>query len=200
MVYSRKWINPSGTMTYYAWRSMRNRCISEGNASWQHYGGRGITFCERWQSYDAFFDDMGECPDDHSLDRIDNNGNYEPSNCKWATIREQLNNQRRSRFIEFNGKKQTLSYWADELGIGPDTLHQRLKRLPVEKALVAGSIKPTWRHGTRAGYESHKCKCDGCKTAHNKRMVAMRIKRNAKATLVADRLLLENSLPTEESL
>lgn len=199
MTLNRKWINPSGTRTYFAWRSMRNRCLSETNASWQHYGGRGITFCERWQDYDAFFEDLGECPDGYSLERIDNNGNYEPSNCKWVTLREQLNNQRRSRFIEFNGKRQTLSYWAEELGLSIDTLGHRLKRLPVEKALIAGSIKPTWKHGTRAGYEYHKCKCDECKTSHNKRMVMMRARRNAKATLVADRLL-EDSLAPEESL
>lgn len=156
---------------------MRNRCLSKSNASWDHYGGRGITFCDRWKSYDAFFDDMGECPEGYSLERIDNNGNYEPENCKWATIREQLNNQRRSRFIEFNGKRQTLSYWADELGISLDTLHHRLRRLPLEAALVAGSIKPIWKHGTRAGYELHKCKCDECRLAHNERMRASRKRR-----------------------
>ena len=173
----RKWNNPSGTRTYYAWRSMRNRCSSRSNASWDHYGGRGITFCDRWKSYDLFFEDMGECPDGHSLERINNDGNYEPANCKWATLREQLNNQRRSRFIEFNGKRQTLSYWAEDLGISIDTLHHRLRRLSPEQALKPGSIKPTWKHGTRAGYELHKCKCDECRLAHNARMREARVKR-----------------------
>lgn len=176
MVSRRKWDNPSGTRTYYAWRSMRTRCADIDNPN---YGGRGILVCAEWASYDRFYADMGECPPGHSLDRIDNDGNYEPSNCRWATVREQLNNQRRNRIIEYNGKSQTLSYWAEELGISLDTLHHRLRRLPLDRALVAGNIRPKWDHGSRAGYE-HGCRCEECKTAHNRRMRKLRAKRKAK--------------------
>lgn len=173
MVFQRKWKNPSGTRTYYAWRSMRGRCADTNDP---HYGGRGVSVCPEWESYDTFFGDMGECPPGYSLDRINNDLGYAPHNCRWATIREQLNNQRRNRVIDFNGKSQTLSYWAEELGITTDALHHRLRRLPIERAMVSGSIRPVWEHGSRQGYTKG-CRCSKCKDAHNLRMRELRIKR-----------------------
>lgn len=173
MAFQSKWKNPSGTRTYYAWRSMRARCADKNNP---HYGGRGITVTPAWDDYDQFYVDMGECPAGYSLDRTDNDVGYTPQNCRWATAREQLNNQRRNRVIEFNGKSQTLSYWAEELGVALDTLHHRLRRLPIERALVAGSIRPVWAHGSRQGYNKG-CKCMECKNAHNSRMRELRRKR-----------------------
>lgn len=173
MAFNKKWINPSGTRTYYAWRSMRTRCADKDNPN---YGGRGITVCSEWGDYDLFFRDMGECPIGYSLDRVDNNKGYTPDNCRWATVRQQLNNQRRNRRISFNGKTQTLSYWAEELGVSLDTLHHRLVRLPLEKALVAGKISEHWKHGTRKGYERG-CRCDACRETHNARMRARRTPR-----------------------
>lgn len=158
---------------------MRARCTNEKNDSFQHYGGRGIKFCSRWSDYDIFFQDMGECPDGLTLDRIDNNADYGPGNCRWATIREQLNNQRRNRLITFNGKTQTLSYWADDLGVSLDTLSKRLSRLSLSDAMKAGSIRPEWKHGTRHGYESG-CRCDDCKSAHAARHREMRKRRRQK--------------------
>lgn len=176
MVFQPKWKNPSGTRTYYAWRSMRARCADTNDP---HYGGRGISVCPEWESYDAFFGAMGECPTGYSLDRIDNNAGYTPSNCRWVTMREQLNNQRRNRVITHNGKTQTLSYWAEELGVAIDTLHQRLRRLPLERAMVEGSLRRIWEHGSRQGYTKG-CRCDKCRTAHNLRMRELRRKRKAR--------------------
>jgi hypothetical protein len=173
MGFKQKWKNPAGTRTYYAWRSMHARCRDLNNP---HYGGRGIAVCPEWASYDTFYDDMGECPDRHSLDRIDNNLGYAPGNCRWVTLREQLNNQRRNRRITYMGRTQTLSYWAEELGVKPDTLHKRLGRMPLEQALKPGNLRKPWDHGTRRGYEVG-CRCDDCRAAHNQRMRVHRARR-----------------------
>lgn len=80
----------SGTPTFVSWKSMLSRCRDEGNASYRYYGARGITVCDRWHDFVAFLEDMGERPSlDHSIDRIDADGNYEPGNCRWLTRAEQ---------------------------------------------------------------------------------------------------------------
>jgi hypothetical protein len=121
-----------GTPEYRAWVSMIQRCENPKNQNYQRYGGRGISVCERWKGKGAFirfFKDMGERPTPrHSLDRKDNNGNYEPGNCRWATKIEQSNNRRVSRVLTVGGVSATVSEWAAAIGVGKSTLKERLRR------------------------------------------------------------------------
>lgn len=118
----------SRTRTYQIWCAMKRRCYSHLCKEYENYGGRGISICERWRSYfENFLSDMGECPSNkHSIDRIDNNGNYEPSNCRWATSKEQGNNTRRNVRIEYNGEMKTIAEVADLVGIPYRTIYYRI--------------------------------------------------------------------------
>lgn len=99
------------------------------------YMARGISVCERWTIYANFLEDMGERPPGTTLDRIDNAGNYEPSNCRWATQDVQANNKSTNRYIEWQGRRQTLSQWAREFGIKPDRLGEILDRRELTDAM-----------------------------------------------------------------
>jgi len=111
---------------YRTWLRMKSRCYNKRNKDYHHYGGRGIIICERWMFFPNFYNDMGDKPSGLSIERIDNNGNYEPGNCRWATQKEQCNNQRTNRILEFNGMSKTTSQWADELGIKSVIISKRL--------------------------------------------------------------------------
>ena len=114
---------------YIAWQHMKSRCFNVSDKKHVRYGGRGITICERWMSFENFLADMGRKPTPkHSIDRINNDGNYEPSNCRWATSKEQSVNTARNHFIKHDGKTLTISQWADILGISQNVITKRLSR------------------------------------------------------------------------
>lgn len=102
--------NQTKTITYKSWFSMKQRCYNPKNKSYKNYGARGIVVCDRWiHSFENFLNDMGERPSlSFSLDRIDSNGMYEPSNCKWSTMEEQQNNKRNSVKIKINNKEYSI--------------------------------------------------------------------------------------------
>jgi hypothetical protein len=117
------------TATYRAWASMKSRCYYRPNRYFFRYGGRGVTVCARWlDNFEAFLSDMGEKPKGLSLDRIDNNGRYEPNNCQWATPAQQSRNTMRTRMITFDGVTLCMRDWATRLGLNPVTLLYRFKR------------------------------------------------------------------------
>lgn len=120
---------------YRAWAAMRARCYRVTCKPYHYYGGRGITVCDRWrESFQNFLDDMGFRPSDkHSLDRINNSGNYEPNNCRWTTQKEQMANTRRSVWIEYDGRKMIMSDWAREMQCGDDELSRDIKKQPFEQ-------------------------------------------------------------------
>lgn len=114
---------------YEAWNNMRRRTSNPKSSYYEYYGGRGIKVCERWKaSFANFLEDMREKPSpQHSLDRIDVNGNYCPENCRWATKKEQARNCRNSVYITCKGETRTLAEWAEVTGIRRETISNRIK-------------------------------------------------------------------------
>lgn len=122
---------------YRIWQGMKNRCLNPQNKHYKDYGGRGIRVCKRWLKFENFFQDMGEKPKRMTLDRRDNDGNYEPENCRWATRKTQQRNTRATRMIRFNGEVLPLPTWAEKYGINGETLRSRLNRgWPIKKAVT----------------------------------------------------------------
>lgn len=123
---------------YRSWNGLKDRCENPNSHKWDDYGGRGITVCDRWSnSFEAFFEDMGPKPVGCSLDRVDNSKGYCKENCRWASIKQQARNTRKNRLIEWDGRTQCLSEWAEELGMKPYVLGLRFKAgWSVERALT----------------------------------------------------------------
>ncbi|MBQ5655948.1 MAG: hypothetical protein IIV14_00755 [Bacteroidaceae bacterium] len=133
----------TGSRLYWIWHGMKARCLNAKDKRYGDYGGRGIKVCDEWLSYEGFRDwaMANGYADNLTIDRLEVNGNYEPSNCRWATDVQQSNNKRNNRRITFNGKTQTIKQWADELGVKYNTLYFRIARSgwDVEKALTRWS-------------------------------------------------------------
>ena len=120
----------SRTRVYSIWRAMKNRCYLKSDPSYHAYGGRGITVCDRWRdSFENFYADMGDPPSEaHTIDRRENDGNYERDNCRWATNVEQANNRSSNLVLEISGEKATLAEWSRRSGIPSTTIRERLMR------------------------------------------------------------------------
>lgn len=131
------------TKVYVTWCQMIARCLDQNSISYKNYGGRGISICDRWRQFNNFFADMGDRPFKNAqIDRIDNEGNYEPGNCKWSTPAENALNRRSTRYITYNGETLAIAQWTKRFGIARSTLQNRLNRgWSVEKALTE-SPKP----------------------------------------------------------
>ena len=130
----------------YIWHGMLRRCNDPRHKGYHLYGGRGITVCEEWKDYVAFarWSLKNGYADNLSIDRINNDGNYEPSNCRWITPKEQLYNKRTSRFATINGVTKTITEWSEEYGQDPNTIFTRIgKGMALEEALT----KRTHRNG-----------------------------------------------------
>ncbi len=119
----------SATATYNTWMAMKARCNNSRSSQYQHYGARGIKVCERWdESFEAFLSDMGERPEGMTIERNNSNGNYEPSNCRWAHEAEQARNRRSTIKVERDGITKCVKDWCDELGLNPDRVYGRIRR------------------------------------------------------------------------
>lgn len=121
----------SNSKEYQAWDSMKDRCLKPNHPAYHNYGGRGISICERWvESFSNFFSDMGYAPSkEHSLDRIDVNGDYCADNCRWATWEEQQNNRRNNVSVTMNGETRNLYSWCKEYGVSMQFIHHRVKNM-----------------------------------------------------------------------
>jgi hypothetical protein len=127
---------PSNSRTYRIWTNMISRCTNPKFDAYPWYGGRGIAVCERWRTFPNFLADMGRAPEGMTLDRTESSGDYEPGNCRWATKREQANNKRNNRVIEWRGERLTQAQWAERVGLDQKLISARLiKGWSVEAAL-----------------------------------------------------------------
>lgn len=133
-----------GTREYNAWFGMKDRCRNRNNKIYKFYGGRGIAYAAELEVFTDFLAIMGTCPEGMSLDRIDNNGNYEPGNMRWASKKTQARNRRNNRLITFDGKTLTLAEWSEITGLQAMTIKDRISRYgwTVEKALTRPAMTP----------------------------------------------------------
>jgi len=143
---SKRMTTHGRTMTseYKTWKGMTQRCSNPKDKRYSDYGGRGIKVCQRWKCFENFLEDMGLRPSAaHSIERENNDGNYEPGNCRWATAAEQSRNRRGNTRITYNGETRILADWADYFGIKRSTMRGRLGRMSFEAAVAMPTRKCT---------------------------------------------------------
>lgn len=136
----------ASTREYRAWFAMIARCENPKNDRYARYGGRGIKVCDAWHTFENFLSDVGRAPSEkHQIDRYPNNdGDYEPGNCRWATAQEQANRRSNNRFIEYNGETLTVAQWARRVGISRCAMQSRIDRdWPMQVAMDPnGKMRP----------------------------------------------------------
>lgn len=145
---SRRTHGLSQTNEYNAWTQIKRRCLNSRSKDYAKYGGRGISICEKWLSYEGFLADMGKRPTaKHSIDRIDNDGNYEPGNCRWATYTEQNRNRRNTLFVTIDEVTRPLREWSEISGINHVCIYERLRQGVDAKRAVFSPLgtKGLWR-------------------------------------------------------
>lgn len=135
----------SETPEYSVWRAMNQRCRNKNAKHYANYGGRGITVCEEWKNFETFLSDMGKRPSkNHTIERVNNSLGYSKQNCKWATMKEQMNNTRLTTFITWNGKTKSLSEWCEIRGVKKFLIRNRLASgWSIEKAFTAPKFTRT---------------------------------------------------------
>lgn len=135
----------SGTKLYSVWKGMKTRCNNSNTMYYQRYGGRGIKVCDEWDDdFKVFYDwaNSNGFLEELTLDRIDNNGNYCPENCRWVDMKEQSNNTRKNRCVTYQGETKNLAQWCEYLGISGNMVRSRLHRgWSEEKALSTPVLK-----------------------------------------------------------
>ena len=137
------------TAVYSAWKNMVARCTQPSYPSFEQYRRRSITVCKRWRKFENFLADMGERPTPkHSIDRIDNDGNYEPGNVRWATKQEQANNRITNVVVHYRGRDLTLAELARGTGVSKDIIYPRLRRSK-KKWTVEGALSLPAKAGYR---------------------------------------------------
>lgn len=155
----RKTHGMSASKTYQSWRCMRQRCELKSHDKYKKYGGIGIRVCDRWMSFENFLSDMGERPPGTSLERIDNRGNYEPGNCRWATPKEQAANRGTNVVITYDGKSRCVTEWAEIFGVSARALFHRVsKGYPVDRVMDVSGLR---RVGEVDEYDDRK-QCPSC--------------------------------------
>jgi hypothetical protein len=138
------------TPTYKAWSHMLSRCLNPSNKKYPIYGGRGICVCERWISFESFLEDMGKKPAGTSLGRINNDGDYEPKNCRWETAKQQSNNRSNCYRLKYKGKFYTGTQLAEKLGISSKRLQRRLRYgFTLQQAIKPGRFKTGPKKGSK---------------------------------------------------
>lgn len=141
-------VTPEKRRAHACWARAKSRVLNPNDSSWHRYGARGITMCKQWiKSFKRFYADMGPCPEGMSLDRINNNGNYEPGNCRYATPTMQARNRRTTIFVDYENERIPLTEAAERSGIQYQTLLQRYRGIKSKQPLF-GPVQ-NGRHGLR---------------------------------------------------
>ena len=138
-----------GSKEYSTWSNLKTRFNNDKYVFYHRYGGRGITYCDNWDEFEGFLGDMGKAPTkEHSIDRIDNDGNYTKENCRWATPEEQANNNSANIILEYKGRSKTMATWSKELNLNYDMLRTRFEsgKYTVEQAFETPSGMANYPH------------------------------------------------------